>query len=664
MFLLFGLTGQLQAACNSGLDITSLTASVASAAPGQNISVTVVYVQTMNWNQVYFLGGFNRNQATFQSCNTANQDFVIYAGAPGNGDSPNAAGDTVGYKVTVGTAAPATQIFNVTVPASLNAGSVYNFILGASGCDAQCSSSADMESETSIPISIAVPPPGLTFSKTAEGNQANVGDLVLFRMDYSYVNNGPITISDTLPSEVVPTTANGAEVSPGGTITGQSVTWVLPFETAPQAGYVWVLTKVVSGTVGSQITNTATATSPSVVVPPASANVEIGGKFQIAKSESATSVAAGSNITYTVTYSVGGTSLQTSDSYLNNPIGSTTSAAGDESEITGYDGTHYTSSAALDSWTIGNDPLEGHVIDVQTQAGANTTADYETLLRDTPPAPLCTNGTYIIEGDIEIPSTLQGGVTPNGSGQDASLVLAVNPATNYGLVLILSKDTNPAYFSLQANDAVTTYGTVAKTNTFQDNAMNNVVEFDTWYTVKSQITDNGGTITVDAVVWPIGTPEPPSGTWDITYTIPAGSNLCTGTPSYEYGWQSNPASNGTSYTTGRDIYTNLRMLSDDPAVNTRIWDTVPTGITYVSQASGLTFTKTGSLLNWAFPVTIYDQPSTTLTWWGTAACTGSDTVTNVASIVDDTTLTAGGAPVTSNMVSAAVTGCSTPTPTN
>ncbi len=223
--------------------------------------------------------------------------FVLYAGKPGNGDSPNSAGDTTGYKVTIGTTAPATQIFNVTVPASLNAGSTYNFIVGASGCDAQCGDLGDIETEAHVPISIAVPPPGLTFSKTAEGNTANIGDLVLFRMDYTYVNNGPITITDTLPSEVVPTTANGAEVSPGGTVTGQSVTWVLPFETAPQSGYVWVLTKVVSGTVGTQITNTANATSPSVVVPPASANVEIGGKFQISKSESATSVAAGSNIT-------------------------------------------------------------------------------------------------------------------------------------------------------------------------------------------------------------------------------------------------------------------------------------------------------------------------------------------------------------------------------
>ncbi len=104
------------------------------------------------------------------------------------------------------------------------------------------------------------------------------------------------------------------------------------------------------------------------------------------------------------------------------------------------------------------------------------------------------------------------------------------------------------------------------------------------------------------------------------------------------------------------------MLSDDPAVNTRIWDTVPTGVTYVSQSSGLTFNKTGSLLKWSFPVTIYDQPATTLTWWGTVACSASNTVTNVAAIVDDTTLAGGGAPVTSNLVSAAVTGCSTPTP--
>jgi hypothetical protein len=681
IFLLAGFFSsaavQLRAQCNSGLAISSLTASTTSAAPGQNISVTVIYTQSMNWNQVYFLGGFNLNQTTFQACNTANQDFVIYAGAPGNGNSPNAAGDTTGYKVTIGTSAPATQIFTITVPASLNAGSTYNFIVGASGCDAQCGDLGNMETESHIGISIAVPPPGLTFSKTAEGNTANVGDLVLFRMDYTYVNNGPITITDTLPAEVAPTTANGAEVSPGGTVTGQAVTWILPFSTIPQSGYVWVLTKVVSGAVGTEITNTANATSPSVTVPSASANVEIGGKFQISKSESATTLAAGSNITYTVTYSIGGTSLQTSDSYLNNTVGNSTTASGSENVITGYDGTDYTSSGNLNTWKVGNSSSEGNYIDVQTQAGVNTTSDYETLLRNSPNAPLCTNGTYIVEGDIDIPSMLQNGTTPNGSGQDGSLVLAVNPTatagTNYGLVLILSQDKNPAYLSLQADNALTTYGTVASTNTFQSASMNNLVEYDTWYTVKAQITNNGGTITVNAVVWPIGTPEPPANTWDISYTVPAGANFCTGTPSYQYGWQSNPSSgvNGgvVTYGPGRDLYSNLRMLSDDPAVNTRVWDTVPTGMTYTGSSMVPTTnapnTAGNDMVLWKFaPVTIYDQPTTTLTWWGTVACSASDTVTNVAAIVDDTTLSGGGSPVTSNLVSAAVTGCSTPTDTN
>ncbi len=657
------------AACGpSGLTINSVT-TVASASPGQVIPVTVIYTQTGGWNQVYLLGAFNSSASTIQTCSTPNQDFVIYGGSSGGSDTQSPPTSSNGFSVNPGGTGPATQIFNVTVPAGFAGGGSYQFVVGGSGCDAKCNDLGNFESEKATTINIPFPPPSLSISKSAEGNQANVGDLVLFRVDYTYANDGPITITDTLPGSVTMASSNGSEISPGGSVAGSTAKWVLPYSKGLQTGYVWVLAKVASGTPGTQITNTANAASSDLTAAPASANVAIGGKFQISKSESATSFTPGQTITYTLTYSIGGTSLQTSDSYLNDTSGSGSNTG---TNVTGYDGTGYTASNNLYPWKIASDFAGNHYIDVQTRTGTNTTADYETLMRTTPAAPFCSGGTYIVEGDINIPSVLQDGSTPNGTGQDASLPIAVNSSSGFGYVLILSRDDAPSFFSLQENGTANSYVAVRQTHAggFKSTYMkgSSPVLYDTWYTIKAQITVVGTSITIDAVVWPVGTPEPPAGQWDITYTTTttASGVTCSGPGNYQYGWQSNPASSGATYTTGRDLYGNLRMLGDDAAVSTRIWDTVPTGITYsgtslVPVVHGINTAGNDQVLWNLSPVTIFDQPSTTLTWWGVAVCPsgGSASVTNAAAIQDNTTSAA----VTSNAVVATILGCPTNTPT-
>lgn len=226
-------------------------------------------------------------------------------------------------------------------------------------------------------------------------------------------------------------------------------------------------------------------------------------------------------MTYTLSYAVGGTSLQTSDSYGNNTVGSSSM---DGHTITGFDAVPYAaqgSGGQVDTWTLKNDPLEGNYIDVTTpNAGLMNTEGYETLLRNTPAAPFCGGGTYEVEGDIEIPATLSaaqgGGSTDNG--QDATMVLAVNTANNVGFVLILSHDAFPGYLALQENDPVggqwagayQAVATVTNPALFKSPAMQSGVLFSTWYTVKAQITNAGGNITVNAVVWPVGTTPPSS----------------------------------------------------------------------------------------------------------------------------------------------------------
>jgi hypothetical protein len=368
----------------SGVNILSVS-TVPSATLGQTIPVTIVYDQTASWNQVYLLAAFNKTSTAIQACLSPNQTFVIYGASNGSASSQNPPAGDNGFKETIGLPTATTVVFNVTVPNTLTAGSTYNFVVGGSGCDSKCGDLAGLESTNHTTVTVPAPPPAIAnFSKTAEGNSANPGDLILFRMDYTYTNDGPVTITDVLPGNVTPTQANGAEISADGTLAGNTATWVLPFTMGLNQGYVWVLTKVNTGvSAGTEITNTATIASSDKTAPPASANVEVGGKFQLSKAESATTVNSGGNMTYTLSYAVGGTSLQTSDSYGNNTVGSSSM---DGHTITGYDAVPYAAqggSGQVDTWTVQNDPLEGNYIDVTTPfGGVNNTEGYETLLRN------------------------------------------------------------------------------------------------------------------------------------------------------------------------------------------------------------------------------------------------------------------------------------------
>ena len=238
------MPGALLAACASGTNIISVT-TVGSATLGQTIPVTVVYEETNNWNQEYLIGAFNSTSTAIQTCNLPNQTFVIYGASNGSASTVNPGAGDKGFDETIGTSTPTTVVFNVTVPNTLTAGSTYNFVVGGSGCDAECGDLGDIESTNHTTVAVPQPAPSISaFAKSAEGNTANPGDLILFRMDYTYTNDGPVTITDVLPSDVTPTTANGAEISAFGTLAGNTAAWVLPHTAGVNQGYVWVLTKV------------------------------------------------------------------------------------------------------------------------------------------------------------------------------------------------------------------------------------------------------------------------------------------------------------------------------------------------------------------------------------------------------------------------------------
>lgn len=99
-----------------------------------------------------------------------------------------------------------------------------------------------------------------------------------------------------------------------------------------------------------------------------------------------------------------------------------------------------------------------------------------------------------------------------------------------------------------------------------------------WYTVKVEIVCN----VIKAKVWPRGAVEP--GSWDINWTDAANSYPGTGI----VGFQANKDPVAAD---------NLKVFSLQAGTNVRLWDTIPTGSTYIAGSCG-GCTVAGSTLTW------------------------------------------------------------------
>ncbi len=147
-----------------------------------------------------------------------------------------------------------------------------------------------------------------------------------------------------------------------------------------------------------------------------------------------------------------------------------------------------------------------------------------------------------------------------------------------------------------------------------------------------------------------------------TVTVPVTfTSTPTPTPSIT-GFQLTKSESDTQLTLGQPItYTLSYTQNGGPVSNVILYDTVPTGINFVTHeasSSGVTFAQNGSLLTWSFlgPVS---NASGTVNWVGMAVtdCSATGPITNIALITGS-----GMAPVQSNVV-VAFFQCSTSTPT-
>ncbi|HJT24591.1 MAG TPA: hypothetical protein VJ873_08435, partial [bacterium] len=321
-----------QSACvtnTSNVPNLCMSVSPANPSPGSSITVTANYCsQVTGAGGTEFIVALNSNASTIQACPTSGQIFLVDVNGTNLNDT-NPCGSSSGCDIgrymndaasnTITPCAGHSVTWVLTVPNNVQVGGTYNVVVAAGGySNLRCSGT--LSNLASLPITIPLPPPGASAVKSVEmsGTTVNPGDLLLFRIDYNFVNTDHFTITDTVPPNTTlvavgpPGTETGAAPGAAG---GSPVTWSLGAATTQTSGEVWMLTRVNSGASapvsGTVISNTAVLSSTQVAAANTdTASVTVGPGFQIVKSESTSSLLPGQNVTYTLAYTHGGQSLQ------------------------------------------------------------------------------------------------------------------------------------------------------------------------------------------------------------------------------------------------------------------------------------------------------------------------------------------------------------------
>ena len=380
----------------------------------------------------------------------------------------------------------------------------------------------------------------------------------------------------------------------------------------------------------------------------------MGTPFTLTKSEStAGPLTSGQMITYTLAYQYNGYSLKFSDSYDYDTAGSSSSTG---ANITGYDGTTYSTGAG--TWTVtagsgGDNYLTGN-------GGGN----YPQLLRSNTTSAgsvtYCPYGggavsIYTVEGDLEVDPN-----NPCTKGCDASMVAFTDCNQNAYLVSI-SVDPYPSHFFIQKVSGA-------------NYVYNNGNTASSWVSTglpagpgDSYIVNSGEFYTVDATVQP-------DGTGGVSFTLsihPQGQS----SPSLTYSTDDKNISDlpftacgcgevGWQTDNSIDEFANLKVLAMDTITNGKLTDPIPPGVTYQGASTvnaGTTVTQStgANALTWTYPSIPPLTGTKAITWWGTVSCASGGTVTNTSYFNAASGLAA---PVTSNAVTATVN-CPTNTPT-
>ncbi|MBP7793270.1 MAG: hypothetical protein KA120_09465 [Candidatus Goldbacteria bacterium] len=478
----------------------------------------------------------------------------------------------------------------------------------------------------------AQPMPSQRFAiaKSVEGTLQASGDLLLYKIEYTYQNGNGFRIVEDIPSgfSVVsygPTAITGGSVNPGAS----SITWNFPNmsgQPGNKEGTVWVLLQW-NGSGSGPFTNTATGSWAGSGAQTSSVTTRVGeAAFTISKSQSADSLLTGSVITYYLSYEVNGYQLRNFQAF-------------DDANGT------YSGGSAPPGWR--SQPESGVYGDWKIDDPCSVGDKYITGSSTQFPALLLDDGSGTNDSDQFCDGMILTDVLINAGtafpGADALVIIRNNGLTdNNGrsIGIVVSIDENPGlgYFMIQKCE-----GTNCKWDIAGGKPGIGAPVAGVWYKVRIMVTNEGSGQRIQARIWVRGEAEPTN--WDINYldTTLLGSGWdCRGVGD----WRPGVGEQSGDYDDTKDSYDNFVVYKSRLTDNGYVRDDVPTGVNYVG-CSGCS--SDGSNVQWSLPPSSFQSGS--FTWWGTV--TGCNTISNRA-------LINGGSDVYSNWVFADVL-CWTPT---
>lgn len=540
--------------------ITSITGvTLTPPSPGNGASVQVSFSYTTDQNNDNPAGLILISDTTsIRNAGTAGQWLMIQGAGCSTPASPataqTATGCQMGNNVMAGTYAVGPYTF--TLPADLVPGVPYYIlvVMGTYWCNLDPGpGNVQSTGVLAVPFTLPLPPPAASIIKTAEVSPVQPGDLVLYTINYSYVNATNFTITDIVPPECTFISASN-----GGTLAGSTVTWNTASIPGPtKTGNVWFVARVnVATPPNTIIDNIAHWVMDEIPAGGDSldATVVTGAPFTIAKSSnpaSGSTAVIGDTVTYMFDFNAGGMAFCSFDTFDTNPI-------------TGFFPT-------FGSWTWQTDGAGGGYLHSFVQGATN----YPHYLRSTP-ADFCFGE---ISGDIWISN--EGNIDGLIAFRDNGLLGAAGCAYGVGI----SKDGPDG--SVARALWVQKYCGGAGTHYAYGSPVP-VINANTWYSMRILVTDAGNNqVRIRAKVWVRTATEPAA--WMLDWTDTSGSPA----PCGYVGFQGN-ADN-------QNHYDNLKILKST-MTNPRIFDTLPTELTYVGGTPADTThaapTNTGGFVKW------------------------------------------------------------------
>ncbi len=478
-------------------------------------------------------------------------------------------------------------------------------------------------------VSWPLPTPGaysVSVNNRVEGTLAQVGDLVLYAVDYTY-GNGTAIISEPMPGGGClalvdygpnPAPLGGSVSAPATGSTSGTLQWTMPSSTYNTSGTVWMLLQMTcSIATGTVIANTATGTNGAAVAS-STASLTIGSSsLALQKTQSINTFMKLPGdlvtITYYLDYQIDGDRLEAVRMFDDTATGSYSS-----SPPLGWkflpQGTYNGTWTISDTCGTGDRIITGSVTGNAMYPGL--------LLDDMAPA-----NVQVCTGIVEADAMINPGDYP---GADALIILRSNGYTDTNLreySLILSLDTAPAngYIAYQKCQGT---GSGSCNWPAAANPTGLTLTANTWYRTKTWMTQNGNDYVFQSKVWAVGQPEPTAYQLAWTDTGAATTDFNCGAGATYTDWRPGVVEQGNDQDgSTQDSYNNFFVLIPRTPANTTVYDTVPTGLTY--QGSNPAGTLSGGMVNWT-PGSITDQ-SGSYTWWATTSACGQS-FTNVAGI--------------------------------